>query len=142
MNGYIYLSNYKTGEFYKFNLSDLSFVKIIKDSNLSRTVTSAWPTLTRKDGTLLNGGSIDFDDNINPERWLSAYSGSYAPYGTHLFSVLDGRYALLLDYSNIVVYESTMLFTVNNLSSPVTKTADKTMKITYVLKEVYPETTP
>lgn len=34
------------------------------------------------------------------------------------------------------------LFTVNNLSSPVTKTADKTMKITYILKEVYPETAP
>lgn len=142
MNGYIYLSNYKTGEFYKFKLSDLSFVKIINDTNLSRTAINRLPTLTRKDGTLFSGCSIDLDDNIHLERWLSSYSGSSASYGTRLFSVLDGRYALLLNYSSIDVYESTMLFTVNNLSSPVTKTADKTMKITYILKEVYPETTP
>ena len=52
---------------------------------------------------------------------MGAYALKYAAYGEYINSYM------LLD--------SPYLATINNLPAPVQKTADKTMKITYILRE-------
>ena len=146
MNGYIYLGNKFSTQsdsrsgLYKFKLSDLSFVKaLLNNEKVSSIIYGGDNFLVRGDGVLFDGISMDLEDNFHEDRWLFGKKTT----GVDLYiPVENGLYTLKSYSSSFAIYESSMLFTVNNLSSPVTKTADKTMKITYILKEVYPETAP
>lgn len=146
MGDHIYLANNSTRHYYKFKMSDLSFVKRIENELLYNVILYKSYILSRNDGVLFDGVSMDINDNIHSDIWLKSgkFSTATSYYNRkHFLPVLDGKYALIMINSGkIEMYEAAMLFTVNNLSSPVTKTADKTMKITYILKEVYPETAP
>lgn len=42
--------------------------------------------------------------------------------------------------NNVYLFRGAPIMTINNLSTPVVKTADKTMKITYILREDYGDT--
>ena len=50
--------------------------------------------------------------------------------------ILDDNFHFYAGYSHSVIIPSNYLATINTLETPITKTSDKTMKITYTLKEV------
>lgn len=50
--------------------------------------------------------------------------------------ILDDNFHFYSGYKHSVIVPSNYLATINNLETPITKTSDKTMKITYTLKEV------
>lgn len=138
MNDGLYLSNYWDKKIYKFRVDDHSFIKILSSDEISQSLSDArFPAIVRKDGAILKYVSIDHNDNLHPEKIAIGKNGFYCD---NIVTILDGRYALFRGLDALSFYESTFLFTINNLSSPVVKTADKTMKITYILREDYGDT--
>ena len=72
-------------------------------------------------------------------RGLKACSGSLPPVGPFKVCFFSDQYyknSYSSTCSDVGIYLMTpYLATINNLDTPVTKTADKTMKITYILRE-------
>lgn len=98
--------------------------------NKDEIVRNACNVNSYADGTSsLNDGWIDQSGNFYPQRQcigmhnikMGAFSIGYNPGNSavHAYMLLDAPY----------------LATINNLPAPVQKTADKTMKITYILRE-------
>lgn len=56
-------------------------------------------------------------------------------FGPYIFSIGLRRYSSIPDVVVFTYIQSCYLATINNLATPVEKTADKTMKITYILRE-------
>ena len=90
----------------------------------------------------INGGQLH-KANGNIESSTSSYglqclSGNAKPgltYGPFIFGI-GGYYYYSDFYHRVYTYiQSCYLATINNLATPVQKTADKTMKITYILRE-------
>ena len=72
--------------------------------------------------------------NGKPSSFIFAYDGYPRPYDTPTKDNLS----LYLSFNGII-YMNNYLATINNLAEPVTKTADKTMKVTYIIQETEPE---
>lgn len=89
----------------------------------------------RYDGSL-NDGWIDTSDNgVYPQRNSSGHYG--VDIGAFRF-VVNGIWYTAYNYATLygrILLDAPYLATINNLPTPVQKTADKTMKITYILRE-------
>lgn len=77
---------------------------------------------------------VPFMINGKSSSFIFAYDGYPRPYNTPTKDNLD----LYMAVSGII-YLNNYLATINNLAEPVTKTADKTMKVTYIIQETEPE---
>lgn len=143
-NGYLYILHDKK-EYFKFDMNDFSLKKVI----LSDLIASAFKETysyfaVRKDCIVGTKFSLDTDDNIRPAGFYHTQSQNDTSFGI-ISNILDGvlfigRNRYSNKYNNVLFYRAPIILTINNLSSPVTKTADKTMKITYILREDYGDT--
>lgn len=130
---------------YKINMLDSSDITII-DSNeviLSSTFEFSFVTSGRiycNDPSGTAGyGKVRV---INTERDSVGLTESYGLMGnsTNKYTYtpfIDEKYLFYISYGSGSVYVlGSYLATINNLSNPVVKTADKTMKVTYIIQEV------
>ncbi len=142
MDGYLYLMAYNKKGMYKINLNNAADIKLIEfgfTSNFSGCSTSyqngcinIW---TIGDWVIGSDFRINTNDEVIHTANIANYYYTTTPlfqYGPYLlsFGSYDSRYArknlwLLTPY----------LASINNLSTSVIKTADKTMKITYTVTE-------
>lgn len=141
-NGYLFWVAYDRKSVYKINLSNVADVKqIVADNGIVDTSYNMLTSLPA--GVILGKNFYISDDKINYSNYYGEGQGNVKNgYGG---GVICGPYLFGYDYRmdsydyRIVSCTSLIpqyLATINNLSSPVTKTADKTMKITYTLTEV------
>ena len=140
-NGYLYTPGGYNVNYQKVNLSDLSeIVKITGSDKLSIGSECA------SDGKMIyTFGNVLFPDDtyihycygsdyLQYSFWAGVERDDYQPkiimskYGDCLY-VDSSRYQVIFGYC------MNNLCTINNLETPVTKTADKTMKITYTITE-------
>ena len=152
-NGYVYIPKYDTassGSYYAYASSTLYKVNLTNFADITEISTGdAFPTYTDCDGISLcrmADGSILYGD-----RWvrsddscvtISALAGDLgwyidsfnADHPVFLFrTFMVAEIKESGDTLGCIAVNPYYLATINNLSSPVTKTADKTMKITYTL---------
>lgn len=141
-NGYLYTPDGRNGGYQKVNLSNLSSIERIHGQNkLTFGYSSA------SDGTLIYmGGNVLFPDdtfvhycyNTSGSIYTSFWWGtSYDNYNPKIIVSKNGE-CLYVDSSRYYAkfgYCMNNLNTINNLDAPVTKTADKTMKIIYTITE-------
>lgn len=139
-DGFVYLKNYYSPyHIYKFELANTANVVKIKENGMSSI-----PGLPE----LAINGRIYYDDAGNDlyiadsdtneflktesNRLWSSYHYSFAPVigNPMLFFASRGNSS-----TGEFVMMSNYLATINNLSEEVTKTADKTMKVTYIIQE-------
>lgn len=141
-NGYLFWVEYDRKSVYKINLSNVADVKqIVADNEIKNTdytmLTSLHSGVILGDGFYISDDKIYITDEYGDGQGnkLNYYCGGVLC-GPYLFS-----YRSAFSYYKYYIASCTSLIpqylaTINNLSSPVTKTADKTMKITYTLTEV------
>lgn len=152
-NGYLYTRSYSgSGKLYKIKLSDPTKYT---DIQIPRYSNSDYYMASNGKCIYISGNIIFPDDSIVHYSYNKPYgSGSYSP--TYYFAcdtsaALNTNNILIsqdstkyigiptsssYDYTSVGLgYFFNSLSTINNLSSPVVKTADKTMKITYTLTE-------
>ena len=76
---------------------------------------------------------------LNTEKETITFSENRAVYGYRYNSTPGGVQVMghkeCVYWSGDFIYPGNYLATINNLESPVTKTADKTMKVTYIIQE-------
>ena len=142
-NGYLFWVAYDRKSIYKINLSNVADVKQIAAENEIVYTDSANTLTSLPSGVILGQKFYISDDKINYSNYYgegqgnvkNGYGGGVIC-GPYLFGYIyrndNYDYRIVSNTSLIPQY----LATINNLSSPVTKTADKTMKITYTLTEV------
>lgn len=130
-NDFLYLQLFFSGKYvyFKINISDFMLIKKIDIPKLSIL------SIIDKDA-ICETYCIGANDEIYVDRKGGYTIGRlfYADCGCYI-----SQYSTVAD-SSVLIYSCATLFTVNNLSSPVVKTADKTMKITYILREDYGDT--
>lgn len=87
--------------------------------------------------------SLDSNDVIRKSSSEKTFSYEY-PRGILIELIKNvvfaGKYNSSSNKNDLFLLRTPIIITINNLATPVTKTADKTMKITYVLKEDYSNT--
>lgn len=126
---YIYIYSVKSpGSYFKVDLTDSSFVKCIPTIDDTGTPLDCSTMTLRGDDAISRNYSIDKKDVFHSDR-----IGGNGGYGSFF---MEQGYYIKDNYSSFDVSHVPFLFTVNNLASPVVKTADKSMKITYILREV------
>lgn len=130
---------------YKINLSNIADITRIDFDEWNETLQSYAHITYAGNGMMLANGIL-FADNSNYEVIVEDYGNNVGYYTT---GTTWWRYGFLRWYGSkarqfiankystyFLAYVSpdrNALMTINNLSSPVTKTADKTMKITYTM---------
>ncbi|MGN0401351.1 MAG: hypothetical protein ACI4HQ_03700 [Acetatifactor sp.] len=147
-NGYLFWVSYDRKSVYKINLSNVADVtQIMADFVINNLdVNNAKPKsiiISLPSGVILGQGFYITDDKIHATDSSDVKGNLYnkfggaviGPYLYHFARYSSYGYYANANLSLIPQY----LATINNLSSPVTKTADKTMKITYTLTEVQEE---
>lgn len=142
--GFIYVKPYSTYKIFKIAVGNSSDVRVI-----------SWPSDCQSSYTMpvfAYGGRIFYDNyshsysnnadrllvlNTENEEMLKTESrtmygwiSSSNPCGVPVI----GHPECLWEYG-YVIYPGMYLATINNLGEPVTKTADKTMKVTYIIRE-------
>lgn len=117
-NGYLYLSY---SDFKRVNLSNVSDITKIGSYEVSGNLFSY-------KGIVYASSHIFFSDDTSVK--IKDNMGY-----TRVFVSDTGKYAVAKDKYLILGYLNNNLCTINNLEKPVTKTADKTMKITYTITE-------
>lgn len=147
-NGYMFWVSYDRKSVYKINLTNVADVKSIPagftiggydEGSPSRDVLTSIPS-----GVILGTNFYISNDTIHKTITYGDCQGNnYNLYGGVLYGPYLRGYGYIYrpygDPANSKFSVSLIpqyLATINNLSSPVTKTADKTMKITYTLTEV------
>lgn len=141
-NGGIYIC--KSNRAYKFKMQDYTLEKV-----LDLKLPSQGFFAVSKHNVIGNDFTIDENDNIRNGS-STFYKNVGSQYGVPrgvLFELVPdvifaGCYTATNYKDDLYILRAPIIITINNLTTPVTKTADKTMKITYILKEVYPETAP
>lgn len=141
-NGYLYvIGQYSTDKVYKININnpvDISIIELGKKVDTSR--------YSGEYNYLYNWGDyilgIDFAIDINDQVIVkddSSYDGKLPKY---LMTEVKTIGPLAIGFGGyeekfykLLYLHTPYLGTINNLSSPILKTADKTMKITYTLTE-------
>ena len=143
--GYLYLMRYNRTQVYKINLSqptDITAIDISTVDDISRGY-SSYPRqyLQYAHGRVyMPTGWIDSDNTFN-EAKISWSDLGFMPAVYRTDQVYSVSFARSNGGSNQCYYNirphliTPYLATINNLDTPVTKTADKTMKITYILRE-------
>lgn len=146
-NGYVYLRGYNSPyELYKFEIGNSANVVKIKRSGMSSI--DCWPMFAINGRIYFQAFSntssynhvyiVNEETNecLKSENYCLQYAGSNTPCYT---PVLNHQMLLFCSYGNWSTgpffIPANYLGTINNLSEPVTKTADKTMKITYTIQE-------
>lgn len=146
-NGYVYLKGYNSPcEIYKFEIGNSANVVKIKRSGMGSN--DGWPVYAINGRiyyqTFSNNSSYchvyivneETDECLKTENYCLYTSSSYTPCYT---PVLNHPMLFYCSYGGYTTgpffIAANYLGTINNLSEPVTKTADKTMKITYTIQE-------
>ena len=138
-NGYLYVFKYGRAGVYKININNIADISYIDFGFTSGDNSNA-------NQMFLVGGyikgpqfTIDEEDRVTQvyaTNVFSDYMGRPFQNGVYLFA-FGGCYRNSCYYCYKYLYLITpYLASINNLSEAVVKTADKTMKITYVLTEV------
>ena len=138
-NGKLYVMNYNKNGIYEIDLpSGIPLREITSPYSMTNLENTGYPQqyLRNVAGFIMNSGCLIGGDDV---VYRSVARGNIYDNNT----VLDGPYAISTTYKAGSVDASTMtvglfapyLATINNLPTPVQKTADKTMKITYILRE-------
>lgn len=145
-NGYVYLKGYNSPyEIYKFELGNSANVVKIKRSGMGSN--DGWPVFTINGRiyyqTFSSNSSYCHVYIVNEETNECLKAENYCIYASNntpcYTPVLNHPMLFYCSYGSwstgpfFIV--ANYLATINNLSEPVTKTADKTMKITYTLQE-------
>lgn len=141
-NGYLYLKGYESPyEIYKIQISNPANVVKIKRTGVSSV--NGVPKMVIND-------RIYYDNYNNHLCIVNAHTNEVLPpecqsffnNSSHQLSLTPVRNEPLLYFADYGTYSTAgwymmcnYLATINNLDTPVTKTADKTMKITYILQE-------
>lgn len=141
-NGYLFWVANDRKSVYKINLSNVADVKqIVADNGIVDTSYNMLTSLPA--GVILGDGFYISDDKICKTDEYGDGQGNKLNYfcggvlcGPYLFSYRSAFYNYNYYIASCTSFIPQYLATINNLSSPVTKTADKTMKITYTLTEV------
>ena len=139
--GYLYVPNSDLTQIYKINVNnpvDISSIDLgFKSSFTSGTDTRMY---IYKWGKFIRGYDFLIDEN---DRVYPVKGEGLSHISTPLIKIGPYRlgYYLSTSFSSSIFYKTLYLHTpylgtINNLSTPVLKTADKTMKITYTLTEV------
>lgn len=141
LNGYVYFMHYNRTGLYKVNMNnpaDITFIKFGFTSNFNGGdnygYTYMWVLGDWILGSDFRVGSDDKVYKTTNNRALSYVCTPFFQYGP--YALTFGRYY----WSSESIYKGLWLITpylatVNNLSTSVIKTADKTMKITYTIEE-------
>lgn len=139
-DGYVYVkSAVNSPHVYKIELTNTTNVVQIKENGMNGINGSPDLAINGRiyydnAGSNLYIANTETNEFLKPEsnRLFAGYANSYAPVigNPMLFYMSCGR----RDHGNFVMM-SNYLATINNLTEPVTKTADKTMKITYIIQE-------
>lgn len=144
-NGYVYLKTYSSPyEVYKFEIGNSANVVKMKRNSTTGVGGQAQLAVNGRiyyenyySNYTLHIANEETDEILNPENAYiycgsSKYMYCYTPVLNEpmLYFVSSGSsttigYIILLNY----------LATINNLPEPVTKTSDKTMKVTYIIQE-------
>lgn len=141
-NGYLFWVAYDRKSVYKINLSNVADVKqIVADNEITNTDYNMLTSL--HSGVILGNNFYISDDKICKTDEYGDGQGNKLNYfcggvlcGPYLFSYRSAFSNYKYYIASCTSFIPQYLATINNLSSPVTKTADKTMKITYTLTEV------
>lgn len=133
-NGSIYI--YKNKKYYKFKMQDYRLEKV-----LELTLSSNNCIAVGRDNVIGYDFSLDSNDVIRKSTSEKPYSNYEYPRGILIELIKNvvyaGKYNSSSYKNDLFLLRMPIIMTINNLTTPVTKTADKTMKITYVLKEDY-----
>ena len=138
-NGKLYVMNYGKNGIYEIDLpSGIPLREITSPYSMTSLENTGYPYqyLRNVAGFILNSGCLIAGDDV---VYRSVARGGQFDNNT----VLDGPFTISTSYVAGAVdlsYITAGLFTpylatINNLPAPVQKTADKTMKITYILRE-------
>ena len=137
-DGYLYVYNYGRTGLYKININNVADISYIPFGFQSRS--SNAPLQMYVLNGFVKGPEfvLDADDNvtrvINTEV-MTNYASRVFQNGVYVYTM--GNYYNGYYYCYQYLYLNTpYLASINNLSEPVVKTADKTMKITYILSEI------
>ena len=141
--GYAYIPkctsyNTTTGDVYKIKLSDLSLDSILSQSNTWQTsFNSFWYSLNKGVWIRDNGNYIlNLEDETLMQINGYGVNSSLGKYGDHalktdnplfMFCSFDSN-----DYTNLYRHMY-YIASINNLETPVTKTSDKTMTVSYTV---------
>ncbi len=140
-NGYVYFMHYSRTGLYKVNLNnsaDITYVAFGFTSNFSGGENYGYTYMWNYGDWIMGSDFIIDTDGVvkktTNSRVLNYICTPLFQYGPYALSF--GRYS----YSSMTVYKSMWfmapyLASINNLSTAVIKTADKTMKITYTITE-------
>lgn len=139
-NGYLYIY-YADDKYFKFQLEDFTLEKVIVYEKFKDSLNSTNSFLAiDKHGVTARRFSIGTDDVVRISDYANVSTTKY-PSGV-LLDIAGGicfasNSKSSASASTLCLSRKPVILTINNLATPVTKTADKTMKITYVLKEDY-----
>ena len=131
-------ANYGTDDYPVYEHNGIIYMQkgnIIKNDEILKTELNCF------NGFAYDGNSVTSENflvpfmiNGKPSNFIFAYDGRPSPYSTPTKDYLS-----LYFPTNGIIYLNNYLATINNLAEPVTKTADKTMKITYIIQETESE---
>lgn len=148
LGGYLYCISYKRDRIYKINLSnitDVTFINgTISDPLSKSSYNIRYPVLG-----IVGGKIAGYDWWLNGDTIITGTETVPADIGNHPVFIGPKFVSYILinsyrrpDFKKCIGYMTTYLATINNLPAPVEKTADKTMKITYILREEVDEDEP
>lgn len=140
-SGYLLIKKYDSPyDLYKIQISNPANITEFKRTNCSSINGAA--KFVINDRVYFESGNAQLliadlhSNEIMPPECQSFFNSNY---WTHLTPVRNNKLLYFADYGTWSVAGWYMmcnyLATINNLDTPVTKTADKTMKITYILQE-------
>lgn len=130
-NGYLYVPDNERKNIVKININnpvDIMKIPLYKDGNNSLYAVYTWG-----DYIYSNKFIIDSKDNLKIVNGVKYFECSANFIEVGPFRI--GYYANDGKIVKKLYLHTPYLATINNLSSPILKTADKTMKITYILTE-------
>lgn len=140
-NGYLYAPRSRDCSYNKVDLSDLSKIEKVKNND---GVYIDYKSVASDGKLIYTIGRVILSDDSNIQ-YNKVRDGEYGGFniGTDIsyekIIVSNKGMAINADYSHAnyvtMSYFANNLNTINNLETPVTKTSDKTMKITYTLTE-------
>lgn len=144
-NGFLYLYYSKAQLLLKLSMEDFHLEKVIESELLDNSFgySNSFIAIDKRN-VICRRFIMGTDDIVRDSTFDAPGSGNCYPRGV-LVNVAGG--IIFMGPSGANNYQDHVGFcriapimTINNLSTPVTKTADKTMKITYILREDYGDT--
>ncbi len=135
-NGYWYVAEYGLANIYKINLNNITDVTKIPLGTTIYQYGMGESTLTYVLMTVVQGIIMGLDFMILEDDTVVLTKGDskFTYMGTRAFQWKQYLFTWTMNYRSVFLL-TPYLATINNLSSAVVKTADKTMKITYTLTE-------